>query len=72
MMGELQIGQATPPFGSLTEGVRVLVLCGRDDPPQTASIDPNAIEEQLRTDRRNRQARSYLRDLRANAVIEYR
>ena len=27
------VGQATPPFGSLGDGVRVLVLCGRDDPP---------------------------------------
>ncbi|MCA1748838.1 MAG: peptidylprolyl isomerase, partial [Parasphingopyxis sp.] len=72
MMGELQIGQSTPPFGSLTEGVRVLILCGRDDPPQTATIDPQQIEETLRADRRNRQAISYLRDLRANAIIEYR
>jgi peptidyl-prolyl cis-trans isomerase SurA len=28
---KLQIGQATPPFGSPTDGVRALVLCGRDD-----------------------------------------
>jgi peptidyl-prolyl cis-trans isomerase SurA len=26
----LQVGQATQPFGSVTEGVRLLVLCGRD------------------------------------------
>ena len=36
MMVDLQIGQATRPFGSLQDGVRSLVLCGRDD-PQSAS-----------------------------------
>lgn len=72
MMGEMQIGQATPPFGSMEEGVRVLILCGRDDPPQMTSVNPAQIEQQLVNERRNRQARSYLRDLRANAVIEYR
>ncbi|MCE3520224.1 hypothetical protein LXJ58_36310, partial [Escherichia coli] len=30
----LQVGQATPPFGSPQDGVRSLVLCGRDDPQQ--------------------------------------
>ena len=28
----MSVGQATPPFGSVEDGVRVLVLCGRDDP----------------------------------------
>lgn len=72
VMGQLQIGEATPPFGSLDQGVRVLILCGRDDPQQVASVDPTAIEDRLVDERINRQARSYLRDLRNNAVIEYR
>ena len=31
IMLPLQVGQATPPFGSLEEGVRALVICGRDE-----------------------------------------
>lgn len=31
MMLPMQVGQATQPFGSLEEGVRVLVICGRDE-----------------------------------------
>ena len=36
MMLPMQVGQATQPFGSIEEGVRVLVMCGRDevDPTQ--------------------------------------
>src|SRR3546814_8068198 len=32
MLLNLQVGEASPPFGSVKDGVRVLVLCGRDDP----------------------------------------
>ena len=72
MLLKLQIGQATPPFGSQKEGVRVLVLCGRDD-PQTAS-DPSfeQIMAQLEEERVGRRAQRYLRDLRRDAVIDYR
>src|SRR6185295_13591481 len=31
MMLPMQVGQATQPFGSLDEGVRMLVICGRDE-----------------------------------------
>src|SRR3546814_9575128 len=31
IVGRLQVGEATPPFGSLADGVRVLILCGRDE-----------------------------------------
>ena len=31
MMLPMQVGQATRPFGSIEEGVRILVLCGRDE-----------------------------------------
>jgi len=68
----LQVGQATSPFGSLEEGVRVLVLCGRDDPPAMAEPDAEAILANLEQSRSDRQARRYLRDLRRDAVIEYR
>ncbi|MGL4543061.1 MAG: peptidylprolyl isomerase [Polymorphobacter sp.] len=73
MMTQLSIGQATPPFGSAKEGVRVLVLCGRDDAPvkaQAASFDE--VYAQLNEERVNMRARRYLRDLRRDAVIDYR
>ena len=68
----LQVGQATAPFGSLNEGVRVLVLCGRDDPPASAEPDAEIIQSRLEQERADRRARRYLRDLRRDAVIEYR
>ena len=72
LMVPMQVGQATQPFGSLDEGVRVLVMCGRDEVDQSApSYDDiyNQInEERLSTPR----ARRYLADLRRDAVIEFR
>lgn len=73
MMKTLSVGQATPPFGSAKDGVRVLVLCGRDDgavKPQVASFDE--VYAQLNEERINMRARRYLRDLRRDAVIDYR
>jgi peptidyl-prolyl cis-trans isomerase SurA len=68
---QLNVGQATPPFGSLTEGVRVLVLCGRDDPPASAGPNREQLMSQLQEDRVGKRAQRYLRDLRRDAVIEY-
>jgi peptidyl-prolyl cis-trans isomerase SurA len=70
-MMNLSPGQATPPFGTL-ERISVLVLCGRDDPPATRTPTAEDIQDQLAEDRMNRQAQRYLRDLRRDAVIEYR
>ena len=71
-LATLQVGQSTPPFGSLQEGVRVLVLCGRDDPPASSEPDAEVILTRLEQERADRRARRYLRDLRRDAVIEYR
>ena len=68
----LQVGQVTPPFGSREDGVRVLALCGRDDPQVADGPSPDAIENQLRDERVNRRAQIYLRDLRRDAIIDYR
>ena len=68
---ELNVGQATPPFGSLEEGVRVLMLCGRDDPAPTAGPDRETLASSLEDDRINKRAQRYLRDLRRDAVIDY-
>jgi peptidyl-prolyl cis-trans isomerase SurA len=71
MMLPMQVGQATPPFGSIEEGVRVLVMCGRD---QVSSTEPtyDSIYSQLNEERVNMCARRYLSDLRRDAVIEFR
>ena len=68
---QLNVGQATPPFGSLTEGVRVLFLCGRDDPKTDATPNRAQLQSQLEEDRVAKRAERYLRDLRRDAVIEY-
>ena len=67
----LQVGEATPPFGSITEGVRVLIVCGRDDPASANAPNAEQIQAQLEEERVNRRARIYLRDLRRDAVIEF-
>ncbi|TVV72880.1 peptidylprolyl isomerase [Sphingomonas solaris] len=72
VMANLQIGQSTPPFGSLADGVRALVLCGRDDPKNAGAPSYDAIYSQMEEERVNRRARRYLRDLRRDAVVEYR
>jgi len=71
IMLPMQVGQATQPFGSIEEGVRILVICGRDE------VDPTAptfdqVYSQLNEERVNLRARRYLRDLRRDAVIEFR
>jgi peptidyl-prolyl cis-trans isomerase SurA len=71
VMLELQIGQSTPPYGSLADGVRVFVLCGRDAPQDAATESFDEIMSRLEEERVNKRARIYLRDLRRDAVIEY-
>ena len=72
MLINLQVGQSTPPFGSLNDGIRALVLCGRDDPQVAAGPSFEQIQSQIEEERVNRRAQRYLRDLRRDAVIEYR
>jgi peptidyl-prolyl cis-trans isomerase SurA len=72
MLLTLNIGQATTPFGSLQDGVRVLVLCGRDDPASSDGPNFDQIQQQMTEQRVNRRAQRYLRDLRRDAVVDYR
>ena len=67
----LQVGEASPPFGSINDGVRVLVVCGRDDASSAAAPNAEQIMAQLEEERVNKRARIYLRDLRRDAVIDY-
>ena len=71
MMVPMQVGQATQPFGSLEQGVRVLVICGRDEADVGAPTYDD-IYSQLNQERVNTRARRYLADLRRDAVIEFR
>lgn len=70
-MLKLSLGETTPPFGTLEEGVRVLMLCGRDDPQVDSGPSFDELMAQMEDDRVNKRAQTYLRDLRRDAVIEY-
>jgi len=70
-MLKLSIGEVTPPFGSMEDGVRVLMLCGRDDPKVADGPSFEEMQSQIEDDRVNKRAQTYLRDLRRDAVIEY-
>jgi peptidyl-prolyl cis-trans isomerase SurA len=72
VMKNLSIGQATPAFGSAKDGLRVLVLCGRDDPAQAGGPNFEQIYAQMSEERVNMRARRYLRDLRRDAIVDYR
>lgn len=73
VLSQMPVGTATPPFGSAQDGLRVLVLCGRDDPSATAALPSfDQVFSQLNDQRVNSAARRYLRDLRRDAVIDYR
>jgi peptidyl-prolyl cis-trans isomerase SurA len=73
IMKTMSIGEATPAFGSARDGLRVLVLCGRDD-SGAAGTAPNfeQIYAQMNEERVNMRARRYLRDLRRDAIVDYR
>ena len=68
----LSVGQATRPFGAVDREVSILVLCGRDDPQQANAPTFEAVQDQLVEERVARRAQRFLRDLRRDAVIEYR
>ncbi len=72
MLLKLNIGESTTPFGSFEEGVRILVLCGRDEAETNDGPSFDQVYAQLDEERTNRRARRYLRDLRRDAVVDYR
>ena len=71
MLG-LRVGEATPPFGSSADGIRAIVVCGRDDPEAAGLPSFEQIQSQMEEERVNLRARRYLRDIRRDAVIDYR
>jgi len=70
-IAQLSIGQASQPFGSVEEGILVLILCGRDDPPSPSDPSFEKVMSDLENVRIEKRARIYLRDLRRDAIIEY-
>ncbi|KHK92039.1 peptidylprolyl isomerase [Novosphingobium malaysiense] len=70
---QLSPGETLPPFGSLDDGVRILMLCGRgrDDPQAESGPSFEQLQAQMEDDRINKRAQMYLRDLRRDAIIEY-
>ena len=54
------------------ERVSVLVLCGRDEPQAVTGPTRDQLAESLLETRVNSRAQRYLRDLRRDAVIDYR
>ncbi len=67
----LSLGESTQPFGSQKDGVRVLMLCGRDDPKAASGPSFEELMAQMEDDRVNKRAQMYLRDLRRDAIIDY-
>ena len=68
---ELSPGETLPPFGSIEDGVRILMLCGRDDPQTDSGPSFEQLQAQMEDERINKRAQMYLRDLRRDAIIEY-
>lgn len=68
---QLSPGETLPPFGSIDDGVRILMLCGRDDPQVDSGPSFDQLMSQMEDERINKRAQMYLRDLRRDAIIEY-
>jgi len=66
----LDAGDVAPPIGFPT-GVRALVVCERRE-PQVAAPTYDDIYNQLSQQRLSMMARRYLRDLRRDAIVDYR
>ncbi|MBX9796759.1 peptidylprolyl isomerase [Sphingomonas sp.] len=69
---KMQVGESTPPFGSKAEGVRTLIMCGRDEPTAGGLPSAEQIRNSVEDQAMNLRADHKLRDLRRDAVIEYR
>ena len=67
----MAVGETSPPFGSVEEGVRVLMLCGRDDAKSASGPNFDQLMSQMEDDRVTKRAQMYLRDLRRDAIIDY-
>jgi peptidyl-prolyl cis-trans isomerase SurA len=71
VMMSMNVGQSTPPYGSLEDGVRVFVLCGRNAPREVAQKSADQIMSEIEEERIERRAQSYMRSIRRDAIIDY-
>lgn len=67
---DLQIGQATNVLDA-EDGKRVLIMCNRQE-PVVQEPDFDAVFNQLEQQRLSMMARRYLRDIRRDAIVDYR
>lgn len=72
IMLNLKVGESTPPFGTPTDGVRSLVVCGRQEPQVAELPSMDQVRNQMEQRGVNLRAEHKLRDLRRDAVVEYR
>lgn len=72
IMLKLQVGEASPPFGSVKDGIRTLVLCGRDEAKGGNVPGMEQMRGRMENERTNLRANQLLRDLRRDAIVEYR
>ena len=72
IMLKLQVGESTPPFGSAKDGIRSLVLCGRDEARGANLPGVEQMRTVMENNRTNLRANQLLRDLRRDAIVEYR
>ena len=72
MLASLNVGEATQPFGSPTDGVRSLVVCGRAEAEAGDLPGMEQLRNQMEQQAINLRADHKLRDLRRDAIIEYR
>jgi peptidyl-prolyl cis-trans isomerase SurA len=67
----LDVNQVAPPFEA-PDGIHVVMVCSKEAPKLAAEPNRRAVEERLTDERLDMMARRYLRDLRRDAMIEYR
>jgi peptidyl-prolyl cis-trans isomerase SurA len=70
LVGGLEAGRVAPPQSS-DEGVQVFVVCDRKD-DLGVQISRDAVSDNIYSQRLSMMARRHLRDLRREAVVEYR
>lgn len=70
IIGDMEPNSATPPINT-PDGFMIFVVCGRRM-PETSLPDPEVLQQQIETQRISLMARRYLRDLRRDAIIEYK
>lgn len=67
----LQVGEVTRPFGT-NRDARMIVLCGKDEATESSGPSYDEIYAQMNEQKVSLMARRYLRDLRRDAIVDYR